>query len=522
MSQTLIVSISGLILGAIVQFGIKTYFRSKKIRMAKNEANDLLQMAHDEADSVKQEAETQAREYEENYQEKFVKEIQNKEAHVRKLEKNLEEQKEKYQTKMQSLEEVFNKEKSLVDAYDRQVNFKNKKYKTRKEIQQALFDDLVNKLQTKSEVTKDDVKLELSKMIENKALEKANKLSQLIEEETNIKLEKSAKRVISNVISRFARPYCAERGIGYLVFPNNDVKNRMLGPDNAHVLTMEKLCGVDLIYKEEVNSLSVSGFDPVRRELARASLERLMREKRIDENKIRSVVERTKKELFRKIRNDGQRISKEMKLEDLHPEVKNMMGGLRYRYSFAQNQYFHCGEVGFLCGLLSAELGLEIRDGRRAGLLHDIGKAMDHSLEGGHAVIGADFIEKHEEKPHIVHAVRAHHYDEQPDSDLAYMVIAADAISGARPGARRSTVTSYTQKMDQLEVIGQSFDNVLNTYVLSAGREVRVIVDSDKIDDMNALNLSRDIATKIEQECAYPGQIKVTVVRQTQAIEYAK
>lgn len=199
-----------------------------------------------------------------------------------------------------------------------------------------------------------------------------------------------------------------------------------------------------------------------------------------------------------------------------------MLGALRYRYSFAQNQHFHVAEVGWLCGLLSSELGLSIPHGRRAGILHDIGKAMDHAKEGGHAVIGADFIKQHGEGPEVVHAVRAHHYDEQPSTDLAFLTIAADAISGARPGARRSTIDSYTQKMADLEKIGSSFDGVMATYILSAGREVRVLVDGAHIDDHKALQLSKDIAQKIEEECNYPGLIKVTVVRETHAVEYAR
>ena len=247
-----------------------------------------------------------------------------------------------------------------------------------------------------------------------------------------------------------------------------------------------------------------------------------MREKRIDEQKIKKTLEKSKRDMFQKIRMDGNRICKELGLKNVHPEIRNMMGSLRYRYSFSQNQHFHCAEVGWLCGLLSNELGLNIHKGRRAGMLHDIGKSMDHSIDGGHAVIGAEFISKHDEEKDIVHAVRAHHFDEQPSTDLAYLVIAADAISGARPGARRSTVESYTQKMEDLIRIGNSFKEVMSTYIVSAGREVRLVVDSKKVDDTNALNLSKKVADKIEEECTYPGQIRVTVIRQTQAIEYAK
>ncbi len=223
-----------------------------------------------------------------------------------------------------------------------------------------------------------------------------------------------------------------------------------------------------------------------------------------------------KQDLYRQIKRDGDLIAKEIKQEDLHPEIKQMMGSLRYRYSFTQNQYFHCGEVGWLCGLLASELGgVETQRARRSGLLHDLGKSMDHAKDGGHAVIGADFIEARNEKPDVVHAVRAHHFDEQPSTDMAYLVIAADAISGARPGARRSTIETYTQKVTELEAIAKSFDGVTDCFILSGGREVRVLTDSHMIDDSKALTLSEQIATRIENECNYPGQIKVVVVRQT-------
>ena len=244
--------------------------------------------------------------------------------------------------------------------------------------------------------------------------------------------------------------------------------------------------------------------------------------KNVNQASIERLVSKSKKQLFKKIRTDGNRLAKELDLKGLHPEIRNMMGALRYRYSFSQNQHFHCAEVGWLCGLLSSEIQLDVRRGRRAGMLHDLGKAMDHSIDGGHAVIGADFIDKHGEKEDVVHAVRAHHYDETPSSDLAYLVIAADAISGARPGARRSTAESYMHKMHELERIGSSMPGVLQTFILSAGREVRVMVDANKIDDQQSMELSQELAKKIEEDMVYPGTIRVTVVRETLAVEYAK
>jgi ribonuclease Y len=235
------------------------------------------------------------------------------------------------------------------------------------------------------------------------------------------------------------------------------------------------------------------------------------------------LFEKTKSDVLRKVESDGNRIAAELGQKDLHIEIKKMLGTLRYRYSFAQNQHFHVAEVGWLCGLLASEVrAVEVSAARRAGLLHDVGKAMDHSIDGGHAVIGADFINKHGEKEHIVHAVRAHHYEEQPSTDLAFLVIAADAMSGARPGARRSTVTVYNQKIEALSSIGDGFPGVTKTLVFNAGREVRIVVDSRRVSDEQSLKLCRQIADKIEEECQYPGQIKVVVVRESHAEAMAK
>ncbi len=291
---------------------------------------------------------------------------------------------------------------------------------------------------------------------------------------------------------------------------------------SSNIQLLEKLCGIDIIYNERANSLSVSGFDPVRRELARATMEKLVHQREVNEDVINRVMAKCKRDLFKKIKDDGNRIAKELKLQNLSDEIRNMMGALRYRYSFTQNQFFHCSEVGHLCGLLASELDETAKTARRSGMLHDIGKAMDHSLDGGHAVIGADFIEKNGEAEDVVHAVRAHHHDERPSTDLAFLVIGADAISGARPGARRSTASTYMQKMDQLLEIGNGFKGVKDTYILNAGREVRVLVDNKGMSDLKALDLSRDIAKKIEEECNYPGTIKVTVVRESQAVEMAR
>lgn len=520
--MTLIVVSLCFIAGCGVVWAIQSARLARCRRRAQAEADEIFAAANESAEILMTEAKERAEDYESQAQERFERDFSRREERIAEQEEKLKDLEARLKERVKSREDIFNKKKSLVDKFAELVGHKEQRFQKIRDEEKALLNSYLEKLSSRSDVPMAEIKAALCEEMVNEAQVKAGKLLQTLEEDINTDSEKLAKKIIGIALNRFARSYCDERGIGYVYLANEKVRQRVLGPERCNLAILEKACGVDLIYNEELTSVSVSGFDPVRRELARATLEKLCNEREVNEQRILHLVQKTKRDLFRTIRSDGQKIASELGLKGFHHEVIDMMGALRYRYSFAQNQYFHCGEVGYLCGLLSAELGLSVRDGRRAGLLHDIGKAMDHSLEGGHAVIGADFIQKHGEEAPIVHAVRAHHYDETPSTDLAYLVIAADALSGARPGARRSTADSYMQKMGQLELIGNSFDGVISTYILSAGREVRVHVDSARVDDQGALTLSKQIAKKIEEECSYPGLIKVTVVRETQAVEMAK
>lgn len=386
----------------------------------------------------------------------------------------------------------------------------------------GLNEKFTDTLTSKVNSPMDELKKEVQQALILEAKNSGTKKAQWIEQNAEVQAEREAKRILGLILNRFARPYCPERGIQSVHFGQPEQREKIFKPGSPLKGFIEKVCGVDIVFHEEYFNAAVMGFDPVRRELGRLVLENLVKEKNLSEENIEQIAERCKKQLFKKILKDGNRIANELGIRGFHESIRSMLGALRYRYSYSQNQYFHVSEVGWLCGLLSTELGLDVDKGRRAGVLHDIGKAMDHSKEGGHAVIGAEFIQEHGEKADVVHAVRAHHYDETPSTDLAYLTIAADAISGARPGARRSTVDSYTQKMADLEKIGNSFREVQATYILSAGREVRLFVDSHHVDDQKALDLSKKVAQKIEDECNYPGMIKVTVVRQTQAVHYAQ
>ncbi len=513
---------SGSVLGFLICLLVSIWSARRLKELAQRQADDLMHEAQTEARTRLESAESKWDAHTEEALEELHNELRPRRENVDRRTEELQELQTVVLDQMQDLDSQIKKKQSQIQSIsDRTKNFEARVESVRHRLQ-TTFRRLVEALRARNTSSEEDLKREIqNELIEEFQVELKQRLDEY-EVEVKLNSERSAKRIIRLALNRFARPYCPERGIGNVQFGHAENMNRVLGQNRENLALIEKEIGVDFVIHTEYFSASVMGFDPVRREWGRLTLEKLVREKRISPDLIQQTLIQTKKDLFKRIFNDGQRIAQELKIPDFHADVRSMLGALRYRYSFSQNQYFHVAEVGWLCGLLSGELGLSITDGRRAGVLHDIGKAMDHSIEGGHAVIGADFIEKHGEAPHIVHAVRAHHYDEQPGTELAFLTIAADALSGARPGARRSTVDSYTQKMADLEKIGSGFDGVIATYVLSAGRELRVIVDAHKVNDHKAMELAAEIAHKIEQELNYPGFIKVTVVRETQAVEMAR
>jgi len=329
-------------------------------------------------------------------------------------------------------------------------------------------------------------------------------------------LKRMALFYLNLVLNRFQRSSCSERGVFFIKFNKKSYLQNLLGPNKSYINYLEKECGVDAVVDKENLQVFVFGLDPVRREWGRRCLEKLSSRNKINLSLIKKIIKLTKKDLFSNIKRDGINICKRLNIKDVAVEVQNMMGALRYRYSFTQNQYFHCEEVGWLCGLLSAELSLPIKPSKRSGMFHDIGKAMDHSIEGNHAMIGADFLSQYKEDKDILHAVRAHHYDETPSTVMAYLVIVADSISGSRLGARRFTEDSYAQKIARLKEILNNFKSIKNFYIMNGGREIRLVVDPEKVSDKETVELSREIAKKVEKECSYPGLIKITAIRKSE------
>ncbi len=514
MIASLISAGAGLLIGVLSVILLARLQKKSQLREAQAEALTLLEEAKDRAESLKEEAQLEAEEVSDRVWSRYEKELSDLETRVQELD-------ERVRAKRSRLDREYNGDRREVDQSQEALKVAEAVVRERENSLRLAKDNVLksrSELRDRLMAVADLDIAALKGELVDKALADANieasRKAAAVEEDAKTNAEQIAKQMLHTILNRFPRQAPTERGIGIVEIPNPDVKKRMLGEGDANIRELERLTGVGLTVTEK-DTFQLASYDPVAREVTTRTLEKLLHEKAPNLETVRRLHEKTSGEVTRRIENDGNKIAAELGARDLNPEIKRRLGQLRYRYSFAQNQHFHVAEVGWLCGILASELGLDRHSAKRAGLLHDVGKSMDHAIEGGHAVIGADFISKHGEKPEIVHAVKAHHYEEQPSTDLCYLVIAADAISGARPGARRSTVSVYNAKIEVLSAIAEGFPGVLKTLIFNAGREVRILVDSRRVDDKKALVLCRQIADKIEEECQYPGQIKVVVVRET-------
>lgn len=493
------------------------------VKKAEQEAAELVAEEKQEALEKEQERKRRIEEISSQLWAKVENDFLKIEENIEVLESDLESKRQKLQSVGQLKINQVHKFEAEVTSFQNEIKANQKNYSQKVLKTQETLQKLIELYLAKVGLNRAHFVEEITKFLIEEENRKSLKHVDDVEAETKLTAEMKAKRILDIAIDRFARPYCPERGIGSVHFPEGQSRQILFDAKGENQKLLSELCGCDVILEDESDLIGVAGFDPVRREHTRRVLEKLLKEKRpVSKDLIKRTVDLQKKELFRQIKQDGDNIARELGQDNMHPEIRQMMGSLRYRYSFTQNQYFHCGEVGWLCGLLASELKLEIKKARRSGLLHDIGKSMDHAMEGGHAVIGADFIAARGESAEVVHNVRAHHFDEQPNTDHAFLVIAADAISGARPGARRSTIETYNQKVADLQDIAFSFPGVNDCIILAGGRECRVNVNARQVDDRKALELSKMISKKIEDDMSYPGQIKVVVVRETVVSEMTK
>ncbi|RII24988.1 MAG: ribonuclease Y [Geobacter sp.] len=512
----------GMLVAAAVGVVIGNVMRKKmsdsSTARAEEQARKVLDDARREADTLLKESSLQAKDVVYQAKADFERDTKDKRRDLQALEKRL-----------QQKEENLDKKMALYDQRDADHVKREQTLSTREQalVQKEerigqLVDEQLRKLENISGMTAAEAKRILMETMESEAKLDVAKRIKAIEEEARETADKKSKEIMALAIQRYAGEYVAERTVSVVALPSDEMKGRIIGREGRNIRALEAATGIDLIIDDTPEAVILSGFNPIRREVAKISLEKLIADGRIHPGRIEEVVAKAEEEVELAIKEAGEQAAFDLGVHGIHPEVLKLIGRLRYRTSYSQNVYQHSLEVAFLCGIMAAELGINVKQAKRAGLLHDLGKAVDHEVEGSHAVIGADLARKYGESPKIVHAIMAHHEDEKPATVLAVLVQAADALSGARPGARREMMETYVKRLEDLERIATSFAGVSNSFAIQAGREIRVMVSSEQVTDEQAVVLAKDIAKKVEAEMTYPGQIKVNVIRETRAIDYAR
>ncbi len=491
---------------------------SKKQAVEKADAEKIRADAEAEARRILKEAQVQAKEEALKLKREAEDEVSERKGELRSQEKRLLQREQQIDKKKELVDlkeiELLEKEKNLKSTEDGL-------HKRQQEIERLVTEQR-NMLEKISGMSSNEAREHLLKSFEAEIRQEAGKMLRKLETETKELADKKAREIIALAIARYAGEYVADRTVSVVPLPNEEMKGRIIGREGRNIRAIEAATGIDIIIDDTPEAVLLSGFNPVRREVARVALERLVLDGRIHPARIEEVVKKVEKEINTTIREAGEQATFDVGVYGIHPELVKLLGKLKFRTSYAQNVLQHSIEVAFLCGIMAAELGINVKKAKRAGLLHDIGKAVDHEVEGSHAIIGADLAKKYGESRDVVHAIAAHHEDVKPETILAVLVQAADALSGARPGARREMLESYVKRLEDLERIATSFTGVEKSFAIQAGREIRIVVNSEKLTDAEAAMLCRDITKKIESELTYPGQIKVTVIRETRAVNYAK
>lgn len=512
------ISLGTLVGGLLIGLFAQQILMRKKHEEAQAKTKTILEEAEAQARRTRKEAELEVKDAQLKARAQFEREMSEQRREIAAVEKRL-------QTKEDNLEKKFShletKEEDLF-KHEKKLEEKKGQLQTMERQYTDLLKETQRKLERAASMTTEEAKKQLREsLVEESKREAASQMIK-IEEEAKVDAERKAKYIIASTIERLASDYVSERSISVVPLPSEDIKGRIIGKEGRNIRAFEAATGIEVVIDEVPDSVILSGFNPVRREIARITMERLLQDGRIHPTRIEELVERVGKEVDQSIIEAGEQAFLELKLPKAHVEIVKLLGALKYRFSYAQNVLRHSIEVGYICGMMAAELKIDEMKARRAGLLHDMGKAATHEIEGGHALIGMDLAKKYKEEEEICHAIGAHHEDIPQIYPLDCLVDAADALSGARPGARREVLESYIKRLEDLEKISLSFKGVEKAYAVQAGREVRVMVNFQEVSDDQAFVISKDIAKKIAAEMTFPGQIKVTVIRETRATEYAK
>jgi ribonuclease Y len=507
-----------LIVSGVVAFTVLKKKMAQQNLNVEEEQVRILEEARTKAATLLKEAKLEAKSRLLEMKSDFDAETEETRAELKKEERRLSKKTEK----LDRQEDQLTKREQAVQKIELEAQRKFDSASGKKQRYEQLLEETKKELEKVSGLTLEEAKELLLKAMEDEAKHEGAKLIKKITSEARENADKEAKKIISTAIQRYAGEYVAERTVSVVHLPGDEMKGRIIGREGRNIRALEAATGIDLIIDDTPEAVILSGFNPVRREVARLSLEKLISDGRIHPARIEDVVERATEEVDAAIKEAGEQAAFDLGVHGIDPELIKVIGKLKFRTSYAQNVLQHSVEVAFLSGAIAAELGLDVKLAKRMGLLHDIGKAVDHEVDGAHAIIGAKLAKKYGENEDVVQAIAAHHEDQMPESVYDYIVQAADALSGARPGARKESLENYIKRLEDLENIANSFDGVVNTYAIQAGREIRVITESEKITDDSAVLLSRDIARQIEENLTFPGQVKVVVIRETRAVEYTK
>ena len=519
MDPTIVIVLAvGLVGGAAAGYVLHRIIEAKRLAEAKDLAQRILEEARKEAQVTKEDVLVQG-------QKELLQEKKEQEREIKERENALKAKEQKLMAKEERLEaklETATQKEASVIELEKRLARQERELDDREVTLARREEEHEHRLEEVAGLTAEEARQRLMQEIESRTRHEAAKMIRAIEMEAKEVGDKKAKEVIALAINRYAGDFVAEQTVTAVTLPSEEMKGRIIGREGRNIRALEAATGVDLIIDDTPETVILSAYSPLRREIAKQSLERLITDGRIHPARIEDIVAKVEKEMEVKLRQIGEQATFDVGVHGIHPDLVRLLGQLQYRTSYSQNVLQHSIEVAFLCGVMAAELGLDEKRAKRAGLLHDIGKAVDHEIEGPHAVIGADLAKKYSEHRDIVNAIAAHHEDQAPETIMAILVQAADALSGARPGARKELLQNYVKRLEDLENIAKDFEGVSKAYAIQAGREIRVMVEPDRVSDDRTYMLCKDIAKQIEDNLTYPGQIKVTVIREKRASEYAK